>query len=211
MNPSPSSANKATNASSWKTKSSASDEAIPRLRQLKPISLTILQDRIKLTAAKSRPLRRGLRTSLPLRQRQTYNLLRRAGQLDASSPNPQSAIRNRRAEASERRREHAPLFQPPPLRPMRPRIPRTLPALFSFNRPVYACPTCRGFGRTITIDYDLSPSPTVPKPSPGARSNPGKPAKAPSANPTSPNSAASAASPWTFPSATSPKNGRSGS
>ncbi len=30
------------------------------------------------------------------------------------------------------------------------------PALFSFNHPVGACPTCRGFGRTITIDYDLA-------------------------------------------------------
>ena len=30
------------------------------------------------------------------------------------------------------------------------------PALFSFNHPVGACPTCRGFGRTISIDYDLA-------------------------------------------------------
>lgn len=29
-------------------------------------------------------------------------------------------------------------------------------ALFSFNHPVGACPTCRGFGRTIAIDYDLA-------------------------------------------------------
>jgi excinuclease ABC subunit A len=28
------------------------------------------------------------------------------------------------------------------------------PALFSFNHPVGACPTCRGFGRIISIDYD---------------------------------------------------------
>src|SRR5213078_1926868 len=28
--------------------------------------------------------------------------------------------------------------------------------LFSFNNPVGACPTCRGFGRTITIDYNLA-------------------------------------------------------
>ena len=28
-------------------------------------------------------------------------------------------------------------------------------ALFSFNHPVGACPTCRGFGRVINIDYDL--------------------------------------------------------
>ena len=30
------------------------------------------------------------------------------------------------------------------------------PALFSFNNPVGACPTCRGFGRSISIDYDLA-------------------------------------------------------
>ncbi len=28
------------------------------------------------------------------------------------------------------------------------------PALFSFNHPLGACPTCRGFGRTVTIDDD---------------------------------------------------------
>lgn len=35
------------------------------------------------------------------------------------------------------------------------------PALFSFNHPVGACPTCRGFGRTITIEYKLA----IPDPS----------------------------------------------
>jgi excinuclease ABC subunit A len=30
------------------------------------------------------------------------------------------------------------------------------PALFSFNHPVGACPACRGFGRIITIDYNLA-------------------------------------------------------
>ncbi|MBX7158542.1 MAG: excinuclease ABC subunit UvrA [Verrucomicrobiae bacterium] len=29
------------------------------------------------------------------------------------------------------------------------------PALFTFNNPLGACPTCHGFGRTIEIDYDL--------------------------------------------------------
>ena len=29
-----------------------------------------------------------------------------------------------------------------------------LPALFSFNHPIGACPKCRGFGRVITIDYN---------------------------------------------------------
>jgi len=30
------------------------------------------------------------------------------------------------------------------------------PALFSFNHPLGACPPCRGFGRIITIDYNLA-------------------------------------------------------
>jgi excinuclease ABC subunit A len=30
------------------------------------------------------------------------------------------------------------------------------PALFSFNHPVGACPTCKGFGRVISIDYDIA-------------------------------------------------------
>ncbi|MFO7730088.1 MAG: excinuclease ABC subunit UvrA [Spirochaetia bacterium] len=30
-----------------------------------------------------------------------------------------------------------------------------LPNMFSFNSPIGACPSCRGFGRTIGIDYDL--------------------------------------------------------
>jgi excinuclease ABC subunit A len=30
------------------------------------------------------------------------------------------------------------------------------PALFSFNNPVGACPTCKGFGRVIGIDYNLA-------------------------------------------------------
>ena len=34
--------------------------------------------------------------------------------------------------------------------------PEPSPALFSFNHPLGACPTCKGFGRTITIDYDLA-------------------------------------------------------
>ena len=39
--------------------------------------------------------------------------------------------------------------------------PEASPALFSFNHPLGACPTCKGFGRTITIDYDLA----IPDPS----------------------------------------------
>ncbi len=34
--------------------------------------------------------------------------------------------------------------------------PEPSPALFSFNHPLGACPACKGFGRTITIDYHLA-------------------------------------------------------
>jgi excinuclease ABC subunit A len=34
--------------------------------------------------------------------------------------------------------------------------PVPTPALFSFNHPLGACPTCKGFGRTIHIDYGLA-------------------------------------------------------
>jgi len=35
-------------------------------------------------------------------------------------------------------------------------FPEPMPSLFSFNNPHGACPACRGFGRTIEIDYDLA-------------------------------------------------------
>jgi excinuclease ABC subunit A len=34
--------------------------------------------------------------------------------------------------------------------------PEPTPALFSFNHPSGACPSCHGFGRMISIDYDLA-------------------------------------------------------
>ncbi len=34
-------------------------------------------------------------------------------------------------------------------------FPRPTPNLFSFNSPLGACPACQGFGRVITIDWDL--------------------------------------------------------
>jgi excinuclease ABC subunit A len=34
--------------------------------------------------------------------------------------------------------------------------PEPTAALFSFNHPVGACPSCKGFGRIISIDYDLA-------------------------------------------------------
>jgi len=40
-------------------------------------------------------------------------------------------------------------------------FPESTPNLFSFNSPLGACPACQGFGRVITVDWDL----VVPDPS----------------------------------------------
>ncbi len=49
-----------------------------------------------------------------------------------------------------------------------------MPSLFSFNSPLGACETCRGFGRIIGIDYDLV-IPDGPRRCATARSSPGRP------------------------------------
>ena len=43
----------------------------------------------------------------------------------------------------------------PALRRLRHPLPEPTPSLFSFNSPLGACETCRGFGRVIGIDYGL--------------------------------------------------------
>ena len=48
-----------------------------------------------------------------------------------------------------------------------------MPSLFSFNSPVGACETCRGFGRTIGIDYGLV-VPDEARRCAAARSSPGR-------------------------------------
>ena len=47
------------------------------------------------------------------------------------------------------------LQQSPRLPALRHRLPRADANLFSFNSPLGACETCRGFGRVIDVDLDL--------------------------------------------------------
>ena len=49
-----------------------------------------------------------------------------------------------------------------------------VPNLFSFNSPLGACETCRGFGRTIGIDYDLVIPDDTQTPGAAARSSRGR-------------------------------------
>jgi excinuclease ABC subunit A len=108
------------------------EEALPHLQKLKPSSLTILQDRIKLSAAN--------RARFVEACEQAYHFGK--GKLAIHSLDKASAphfFSNRLhcAQCDIEYREPS-------------------PALFSFNHPLGACPACRGFGRIITIDYNLA-------------------------------------------------------
>ncbi|MDB6021689.1 MAG: UvrABC system protein, partial [Pedosphaera sp.] len=116
------------------------DEAIPQLHKLKPDALNIIQDRLK-PAPENRP--RFIEAC-----EQAYHFGKgklTIYKLDSSSPNPQSAIRNPQFFSN---RLHCATCDIEYREPS--------PALFSFNHPVGACPACRGFGRVISIDYNLA-------------------------------------------------------
>lgn len=126
------------------------DEAILQLRTVKPNSLTIVQDRLKPEPAN--------RARFVEACEQAYHFGK--GKLTIH------ALENSRADS--------PAIVAGPLRfsnrlhcaqcDIEYREPSS--ALFSFNNPLGACPACRGFGRIITIDYNLAlpdPSKTLAK------------------------------------------------
>jgi excinuclease ABC subunit A len=115
------------------------EDAVLKLRKLKPDALTIIQDRVKLlkenrarfveACEQAYHFGKGKLTIheldvKPSTQHATRTTLRFSNRLHCA----QCDIEYREASS----------------------------ALFSFNHPVGACPTCRGFGRTITIDYNLA-------------------------------------------------------
>jgi excinuclease ABC subunit A len=111
------------------------EEALPQLRDQKPASLTIIQDRIRPTKAN--------RARFIEACEQAYHFGK--GKLSLVPLNSSDT-------------GHAPRFFSNRLHCANCDIEyrEPSPALFSFNHPVGACPACRGFGRIITIDYDLA-------------------------------------------------------
>ena len=93
-----------------------------------PASLLVIQDRVKLVEENQSRLAEAIESAL----------LHGHGLLDVWERGSTSPMRFSN-------RWHDPItgtdYEPPK------------PSLFSFNNPVGACPTCRGFGRTIEIDY----------------------------------------------------------
>ena len=111
------------------------EDATPRLHKLKPTSLIIVQDRVKLAAAN--------RARFVEACEQAYHFGKsKLAIYPISGPQPttnpqQFSNRLHCATCDIEYRDPS-------------------PALFSFNHPVGACPACRGFGRIITIDYNLA-------------------------------------------------------
>jgi excinuclease ABC subunit A len=111
------------------------EEAGPRLKQLAPSEITVVQDRLALQRANRARFIEGCE--------QAYHFGK--GRLTLLDFMPPATLRNPRpfsnrlhcAECDIQYREAS-------------------PALFSFNHPLGACPKCRGFGRVISIDYRLA-------------------------------------------------------
>src|SRR5688572_21293592 len=107
------------------------DEALPILKQDKADSLVVIQDRVKLESTN--------RARFVEACEQAYHFGK--GKLCVFRISDWTACRFSKllhcAECDIDYREPS-------------------PALFSFNNPVGACPTCKGFGRVIGIDYHLA-------------------------------------------------------
>ncbi|HVM46440.1 MAG TPA: excinuclease ABC subunit UvrA [Candidatus Acidoferrum sp.] len=102
-------------------------------------SLTVIQDRLSLTSTN--------RARFVEACEQAYHFGKGRLAVHTVIPGPDAALTVVKRELFSNRRHCAACdldYREP------------TPALFSFNHPVGACPACRGFGRIISIDYDLA-------------------------------------------------------
>ena len=116
------------------------DEAAPRLALAKNRSLRVVQDRIKLSAANRARFVEGCEQAFHFGKGKLAVHLVRGSAADSSPAMDEPRFFSNRYHCA-----HCDLDYREPS-----------PALFSFNHPLGACPACRGFGRIITIDYDLA-------------------------------------------------------
>jgi excinuclease ABC subunit A len=116
------------------------EEAIGPLRKVKPEALTIIQDRVKLLKENRARFVEACEQAYHFgKGKLAIHDFTTASSAQDAQPRTTLPFSNRLhcAQCDIEYRE-------------------AFPALFSFNHPVGACPTCRGFGRTITIDYKLA-------------------------------------------------------
>ena len=111
------------------------DEAVARLKELKSEFLTVVQDRLALTAMN--------RVRFVEACEQAYHFGKGKLALHFISADSVSSRRHHYSNRIHCAECNIDYSEPSP-------------ALFSFNHPLGACPACRGFGRIIRIDYDLA-------------------------------------------------------
>ena len=118
-----------------------SDKKIKRLGA----RVQVIQDRIEITDANRARMIEAIETALRF-GKDRLNIVPLSETGVGAKKNAQSAIRDPQSEipfSTGWHCAHCDLDIRPPT-----------PGLFSFNNPLGACPTCRGFGRTIAIDLN---------------------------------------------------------
>src|SRR5438552_4015877 len=117
------------------------DEAVERLKPLHPRALTVVQDRIKVATENRARFVEACEQAYHFGKGQLTVHVPGADAAATRQPSTGSAIRfSNRFHCAQCNIEY--------------REPSS--ALFSFNHPLGACPACRGFGRIISIDYNLA-------------------------------------------------------
>src|SRR5687767_7748938 len=126
------------------------------LTNLKPLAhaphLFVVQDRVTLSSNQKSRFLEAVETALHFGHGQVFLFTEgaRSGQLSLNTDSPAEGIQHPVFE--ELGHYSQGLHSPKSDRTFR----AATPALFSFNSPLGACPTCRGFGRIIEIDYRLA-------------------------------------------------------
>ena len=110
-----------------------------------PAGLEVIQDRVRLNRANKARIVEDLEAALHYGQGRVFVYLDRDG--DRSGPGPSVKGEALSEPLRFSRDLHCPDCE------VHYRDP--VPSLFSFNSPLGACDRCRGFGRTIGIDYEL--------------------------------------------------------
>ena len=108
------------------------EDALENLKTSSPDFITVVQDRIKISPE--------LRSRFVEACEQAYHFGKGHLALHTLAPGAKPLLYSNKLHCAECNIDY--------------RDPS--PALFSFNHPVGACPACKGFGRVITIDYNLA-------------------------------------------------------
>ncbi len=116
------------------------DEALPVLEKVRPTTLSVVQDRITILAA-NRP--RFIEAC-----EQAFHFGKGRLQIHRHDADPSTSTDSDEVTLHFSSRLHC--------APCNIEYKEPTPGLFHFNHPSGACPSCKGFGRIITIDYNLA-------------------------------------------------------